>query len=238
MKSVIILHGWGLSADRFAPLRIRLEKIGYHVYVPDLPGFGLSKQPDKPLTLSDYVEFLHTFIKQKKIDKPILLGHSFGGRIALKFQYTYPDIIDALILTGTPGFTPVPRKRLAFFIAFAKFGKTVTSIPPFSFIQKDIRKWYYYLVGARDYYRAQGVMRDTFKKIVQEELSLYLKTIRVPCLLVWGSDDLITPVWIAHRMKETILKSKLIIIPNTDHGVSYKHPDLFVPAIQPFLTTL
>lgn len=238
MKSVIVLHGWGLSADRFAPLRIRLGKKGYRVFVPDLPGFGKAAPPSTVVDLSFYVRFLHSYIRKQAIKRPILIGHSFGGRIALKYQYTYPDDVDALIFTGTPGFTPIPRKRLTFFIAFAKVGKVISSIPPFSFFQKNIRRWYYYLVGARDYYRATGVMQGTFKKIVQEELSQYMKTIHVPCLLVWGENDRITPLWIARRMKESIKGAVLSIIPDANHGVSYKCPDVFVSVIVPFLTTI
>jgi pimeloyl-ACP methyl ester carboxylesterase len=172
MKSVIVLHGWGLSAGTFAPLQVLLEKKGYRVYVPDFPGFGKSKTPLTPVNLSFYVRFLHTFIQKHAITNPVLIGHSFGGRVALKYQYAYPGIVRALIFTGTPGFTPTARKRLIFFILLAKIGKGIASIPPFCFFQKSIRSWYYYLAGARDYYRAKGVMQDTFKNIVQEELSI------------------------------------------------------------------
>jgi len=234
----IILHGWGLSAEKFQNLAGDLKNQRHRVFVPDLPGFGLSKQPDKPLVLSDYVDFLHTYIQQNSIVRPILLGHSFGGRVALKYQFVYPKEVRALILTGTPGVTPVAKKKIFVFILFAKLGKLIFSIPPFSFIQEKIRAWYYYIAGARDYYRASPVMRKTFKNIVQEDLMAYMKSLHVPCLLCWGQDDIITPVWIARRMAEIISNADLMIIPDTDHGVSYKRPELFVSTIREFLKQL
>jgi pimeloyl-ACP methyl ester carboxylesterase len=234
----IILHGWGLSSEKFHGLSATLQKEGHRVVVPDLPGFGSSKQPEKPLYLSDYVEFLHGFIKKQKFDKPIIIGHSFGGRVALKYQYVYPKDLKALVLTGTPGFTPVAKKKLFVVMIFAKFGKFLFSVPPFSIIQEKVRAWYYYIVGARDYYRATPVMRQTFKNIVQEDLTDYMKSIRIPCGLYWGQDDIITPVWIAKRMTTIIHGANVVIIPDADHGVSYKKPEVFVDALRSFLKVL
>jgi pimeloyl-ACP methyl ester carboxylesterase len=81
-------------------------------------------------------------------------------------------------------------------------------------------------------------MRETFKHIVQEDLVSSMKAVVVPCALVWGSEDRITPVWIAHRMKEEIAHSHLIIIPDADHGVSFKQPQRFLHAIKSFLKTI
>jgi pimeloyl-ACP methyl ester carboxylesterase len=113
-------------------------------------------------------------------------------------------------------------------MAIAKIGKIF-------FRSEKLRAWYYYVVGARDYYRASGVMRETFKTVVREELVTSMKKVHVPTLLVWGADDIIVPVPIAKKMKETILGSELIILPNSGHGVSYKFPKLFYEAIAPWL---
>jgi pimeloyl-ACP methyl ester carboxylesterase len=225
---IVILHGWGLSAKVFEPLARALRTHGYQVYIPDFPGFGNTGIPAKPLFLKDYVEFLSGYMEKKNIRRPIIIGHSFGGRVALKYQFLHPTNVTALILTGTPGFTPVAKKV---FIVIAKIGKLFFNIPV-------IRNWYYYAVGARDYYRARGVMKDTFKNIVREDLVPYMRSVRVPTLLVWGEHDIITPIWITEKMRDTIKKAKLIIIPNSDHGVLYKNPKEFVATIYDFLFTL
>lgn len=235
---IIILHGWGLSASRFTSLKDLLITRGHAVYALDLPGFGTSKIPTTSLYLSDYADFLHTYIVKQKIQNPVLIGHSFGGRVSLKYQMVYPKTVRALILTGTPGYTPVARKKILVSMALAKMGKFFFSIPPLNLMQEKIRSWYYYLVGARDFYRASGVMRDIFKHIVQEDLQIPMKAVSVPCALVWGEEDSITPMWVAKKMHEIIKGSTLTIIPKTGHGVSYKQPEQFVEAIDSFLKTL
>lgn len=236
--AIIILHGWGLSAARFGSLGDALRKEGYRVFIPDLPGFGESILPNKPYRLADYALFLHEYIQEKKLSNVVLIGHSFGGRVSLRYSDMYPDNISGLILTGTPGVTPVPRRKLLVFIALAKAGKLILSVWPFNFMQEKIRLWYYYLVGAREFYRAEGVMRETFKHIVQEDLISYMHNVHVPTLLAWGAMDQITPLWIAQRMRKEMTSSTLIVIPDKGHGVPFKEPDIFVRNIMPFLRQL
>lgn len=232
---IVILHGWGLSSQKFEPLTAALRKRGYQVTAPDLPGFGSSAPPSRPYALSDYVLFVHNFIQESGIQHPILLGHSFGGRVSLLYEKLYPQEIRALVLTGTPGFSPVARKRLLFFVVLAKAGKLFFSIPPMSFFKGSVQKWYYYVVGAREFYRAEGHMRETFKKIVQEDLVSAMKVVSVPTLLLWGKEDIIVPLAIARRMEERIPGAKLVVIPHTDHGVPFKNPVVFVDYVEQFL---
>ena len=235
---IILLHGWGLSGKIFEPLATALRKQGYKVYFPDFPGFGTSAVPEKPLYLSDYAEFLHGFVKKHHIVQPVLVGHSFGGRVGLKYQLLHSKSVRALILTGTPGFTPINRKKLILFILLAKIGKAFFSLPPFHLCQDIVRRWYYYLVGARDFYRAEGVMRDTFKHIVQEDLLDCMKAVRIPVLLLWGQNDTIVPVSVVNKMKEVIPGAKLEVVSGSDHGVAYKKPSTFADRLVTFLNSL
>lgn len=235
---IVILHGWGLSAKTFELLISELRSHGFPVWAPDFPGFDSLHIPTKPLTLANYADFLDSYLRKHHIEKPILIGHSFGGRVALKYQLKYPKNVGALVLTGTPGFTPVSRKKLALFITIAKIGGTLFSLPLLYRLKDRVRLWYYYIVGARDFYRAEGVMRETFKNIVKEPLVSCMENVRIPTLLVWGADDIIVPVSIAKRMKEVIANAQLIILPNSGHGVSYKNPKQFCDAIASWLESL
>lgn len=233
-----MLHGWGLSAKTFEPLVIELKKQHFHVFAPDFPGFDSLHIPKKPLTLSDYVEFLHTYLQNHHITNPVLIGHSFGGRVALKYQLQYPKNVAALVLTGAPGFTPVSRKKLTVFIAIAKIGGTLLSLPILYRLKDRVRLWYYYVVGARDFYRAEGVMRETFKNIVKEPLLVCMESVNVPTLLVWGESDIIVPIAIAYRMERVIRGAKLLVLPQEGHSVPYKNSGLFVKTVAPWLQSL
>ncbi len=235
---IVVLHGWGLSGSTFLPLVGELRRHGYPVWAPDLPGFGNSKIPDKPLQLSDYVSFLDEYFKTEHIVHPIIIAQSFGGRVALKYQAAHPANIRALVLTGTPGYTPIAKKKIFIAVTIAKIGKIFFFIPFMHLFRDKVRSWYYYVVGARDYYRAEGVMRETFKRIVQEELITSMKKVRVPTLLVWGANDIIVPLLVAQKMKQTIIGAGLIILPNSGHGVSYKNPVLFYHSIAGWLHAL
>ncbi|MBI3343165.1 alpha/beta hydrolase, partial [Candidatus Gottesmanbacteria bacterium] len=143
-----------------------------------------------------------------------------------------------LILSGTPGFTPIPKKKLLLFIALAKVGKLLFSIPPLNLVQDAVRRWYYYVVGAREFFRAEGAMRETFKNIVKEDLVRSMEAVDIPTLLLWGELDIIVPVSIAQRMHQVIAGSELVVIPEADHGVPFKQPEVFASYVERFLKTL
>lgn len=236
--AIVILHGWGLSGKTFAPLAETLKKSGYRVYAPDMPGFGEAKMPERPLTLTDYTQFLDRYIKNNDIEHPILIGHSFGGRVSLKYNELYPKCVRALILSGTPGFTPIPKKKLILFITLAKIGGFLFSIPPLSLIQDSVRRWYYYAVGAKEFFRAEGTMRETFKHIVKEDLVTAMEAVNIPTFLLWGEYDIIVPITIAERMHRIIAGSELVMIPEADHGVPFKQSDVFASYVERFLSSL
>ncbi len=238
MPSIIILHGWGLSGQTFAPLVRAFHNRGYSAWAPDLPGFGKSALPKRPLHLADYADFLHDYIHKKTIQRPILVGHSFGGRVALKYAALHPDGVRALILTGTPGFTPVARSKRVIFIGIAKIGNVICSIYPLSLMRDAIRRWYYCIVGAREFYRAQGTMRETFKNIVKEELVVSMKENRAPTLLLWGERDAITPVSIAKKMKDVMPHASLQAVPDVGHGFPFTHAKAFVSHVLPFISSI
>jgi pimeloyl-ACP methyl ester carboxylesterase len=78
-------------------------------------------------------------------------------------------------------------------------------------------------------------MRETFKYIVQDNLVGAMESVRIPCLLLWGEFDIIVPVVIARRMQEVIAGAILNIIPEVDHGVPFKEPEVFAGYVLRFL---
>lgn len=236
-KSVplVILHGWGLSKKKFDPLQQELEQRGYTVYSLDFPGFGEASQPEKVYTLTDYAHWFYEWLQKSRIHQPILIGHSFGGRVSLRFNTLYPNIVSGLLLTGTPGYRPVKPGKFFLFVLLGKIGKAILSIPLLSRFHDQIRNKYYYIIGAREYTRAQGVMKDTFKNIVTDQLIEDMKKVAVPTHLIWGADDLIVPVSIAERMKQTMLHSTLTVVPNADHGLPFRKPKEFADIVETYV---
>ncbi len=235
--TIVILHGWGLSGEKFLPLVDELKKRGYSVFFPDLPGFGSTEIPSHPLKLEDYARFLYQYLRENNIVEPVLIGHSFGGRVSLKYEKMYPKSVRALILSGTPGFTLSNRRIHAFLLA-AKLGKRIFSLPILSRLKETAQSLLYYFGGSQDFYKAHGVMRETFKNIVHEELLSCMKRVAVPCLLIWGENDILVPIKVAYLMKTAISGSQLVIILKADHAVSYKQPKVFSDSVENFLKTI
>ena len=98
-KDIVLLHGWGQNIAMMKPLGDPFVD-RFRITILDFPGFGESEEPPKPWTISDYVLLLEKFIKELKIKKPIIMGHSFGGRVAIKYSANHP--IEKLVLFGSP----------------------------------------------------------------------------------------------------------------------------------------
>lgn len=237
-QDVVILHGWNLSAERFSPLATALGSLGYRVYTLDLPGFGKEPPPDKPWHVIEYADFLKGYFVRLRIKNPVLIGHSFGGRVALKFAQLHPQDLKAMVLSGTPGFSPVPKGKLIFFLVLAKIGRVLFSIPPLTILADWARRLLYYAAGTKDFFRADGVMKQTFKNVVQDYLVDAMESLAVPCLLLWGEFDLLVPVSIARQIHEVIPRSELKVIPQADHGVPFKEAPVFASYVDRFVKGL
>lgn len=235
---VVILPGWLLGGKRFEPLRLGFEKKGYKTFVVDFPGFEDSPPLKEVFDLTDYVKDLHHFLKTKKIHKAIFVAHSFGGRVALKLLSQHPDRAVALILSGTPGYPELSPWRRYLTIGIAKTGNFLASIPPFMFTRPLLRKLFYRVTKTTDYARVSGVMRETFKKIIKEQLVDYMHKIRIPTLLLWGGNDRLVPVTIARKMQMTIKNARLVIIPEKGHMFAYREPEVIVGEVTEFLKQL
>lgn len=235
MLDVVILHGWNLSKATFFPLTDAFTKAGFRVHSLDFPGFGKEKAPDRPWHIVDYAEFLKRYFDTHHMRKAVVVGHSFGGRVALKFVQLYPSFVSHVVLSGTPGFSPVLKRKMLFFFIMAKIGAVIFSIPPLSLFKEWARRFLYDASGSREFFKAEGSMRQTFKNIVVDDLLLPMQSVTVPCLLLWGEFDVMVPLSIMHRMAEVMPTAKINVIPEADHGVPFKQPQVFVSYVQAFL---
>jgi len=236
---ILILHGWGSCAKNWEKVEELLKNQGFKVLVPDLPGFK-EATPKKPWSVDDYLQWIKEYVNkflqvQGDIEPFFLLGHSFGGRLAIKFAALYPSKILGLILVDSAGVGQ--QKSLSLrqkvILKLAKFGHFIIFLPFFGkMIFPFFQKLAYFLAGTRDYYLIKTkVMKETFKKIIAEDLTLYLNKIKVPTLIIWGKKDKIVPVKIGYLIKEKIPLAKLEILPGVGHNPHLEAPQILVEKI-------
>jgi len=235
---ILILHGWGstMSGERYSKVKELLQEEEYAVFVPDLPGFGKNTLKKEALTFDDYLLFVKDFIQEKKLKKIILVGHSFGGRIAIAFAAKYPELVSKLILVSASGI-PHPlsslKKKIAYVVT--KIIGPIFAIPPLSLFYNLLRKLMYYSIGEMDYYKS-GNLKQTFKNVYQVSIVPDLEKITVKTLILWGEIDTFTLLKDGKLMHECIKNSQLVIIHNAGHKFIYENPEKFVKEVLKFIT--
>lgn len=227
MNTILILHGWGASSQSWAKIQELLESRGCKVLVPDLPGFGENPAPSQAWSVDDYVAWLSDFCEKQNLSQFFLLGHSFGGSLAIKFSLKYPEKIRKLILVDSAG---IRRTRIKKEILkkIAHILNRFSFLPFYSLIRKIAYKT---IFRKSDYLLTEGVMKETYLKIIKEDLSDSLSNVSVPTLLIWGKKDKITPLQHAYLMKEKIIGATLEIIPNVKHNPHAEAPEILVEKV-------
>jgi pimeloyl-ACP methyl ester carboxylesterase len=209
--TLIFLHGWRSSLDVWNKLSEVLNQKGYSVYMLDLPGFGESEDPSYPFSLEDFSGVIFEFIQKLSLKNITLIGHSNGGAISIKLDLLYPGLIDNLILINSSGIrrnnTDLKAKRI-----ISKILKPFFRIK----FMKPLKEKIYTSMGAEDYIKTPQ-LRDTYIKIINENLELDLKNLTARTLIIWGDKDLDTPIEMAYIMNKNIADSKLVVISNAGH---------------------
>ena len=209
---LLILHGWGVDAASFAPVAEYLSK-GFAVYAPDFPGFGASPAPTEIWGVAQYAELIEGFCKKLEIDKPIIIGHSFGGRVAIILGAKGLPL--KMVLVDSAGI--VPNRGFDYYLKVYSYkaGKKILSLPGLgkvkeNFINKNN-------AGSSDYKAALGIMKNIFVKVVNQDLKEYLPKISVPALLVWGDADTATPLADGQLMEKLIPDAGLVVFSGAGH---------------------
>lgn len=227
----VLMHGWSGSSASLLALQNQLVDKGYHVYNLDLPGFGGTNIPETPYSLDDYVTSITNFLKAKNIQNPVLVGHSFGGKISLKLaaQEAYP--IKSVVAIGASGIMPKNSLKKKLLEKVAKAGKRIISDENQGAFATSARKLFYkFVVREKDYYKS-GALKQTFINIVNEHLDQLLPKIKVPVLLIWGEQDSVTPLWMGEKMNELIKESELKKVPESKHNLPLVNPEIVAEII-------
>lgn len=199
-------------------------------------GFELIKNILKNFNLNDLSSGILPVKKAQNMPhKFILIGHSFGGRIAVKYAVKYPEKVENLILTGAAGIKrPLSVKKKIFFL-LAKTGKMLFSLPGINIFDKFAKKLLYRAAREKDYNSASPRMKEVMKNVIAEDLTPILNQIKTPTLLLWGRDDHSTPLRDGKIMNEKINGSELTIVDDSNHSLPYQKPEEFADAIMAFI---
>ena len=225
-QTIVILHGWGISGEKYHAIKDIFEKDGYHVIAPDFPGFGKTPLEKEEMHLDDYVRFLEDYLEKRIKDSVILIGHSFGGRVAAKFSAKNPKKVKALILTGAP----LIKKPLSFKKQVIQMiAKNTKKLIP-SFLEETIRKNTYRFLGEWDYYKA-GQLKKTLRNILAEDILPSLSHIKAPTLIIWGEEDTFVSLTIGKEISKKITGAKLEVVENGTHKLPYENPTIFAEKV-------
>ena len=222
--TVLALHGWGRRGNDFAKA---LE--GHSGIAPDLPGFGASPVPDEVIGADAYADIVAHALDS--FDRPpVLVGHSFGGRVAVCLAAKHPEKVGDLVLTGVPLIRLETGRRPAVGYRFARWLNTIGVISD-ERMEREKKKR-----GSADYRAADGVMRDILVTVVNESYEGQLGRIGGRVHLLWGADDREVPVSVAEAASALLADSKLEILPDVGHFLPLEAPEDLRRAIAEALT--
>ncbi|HSS10248.1 MAG TPA: alpha/beta hydrolase [Acidimicrobiales bacterium] len=212
---VLALHGWMRTHRDFDGLFDGIDAIAV-----DLPGFGATPPPPEAWSTAQYAEWLAPLLDEMGPD-PVILGHSFGGRVAVHLAATYPDRIGALVLSAVPRLVPDDTHRRRPALAF-RVGQALRRT---KLIGEDRMETIRHRYGSADYRAARGVMRDVLVKAVNETYGRQLAAFPGPIELVWGERDDVAPIAVAELALEACADGRLVSLPGVGHFTPQQAPD-------------
>ncbi|MFV0269544.1 MAG: alpha/beta fold hydrolase [Draconibacterium sp.] len=231
-RPVVILHGWGTNLKSFSAVSNDLSAY-YQVYSIDFPGFGESTEPDYPFSLSEYVDVTKAFFDANGIVNPVVIGHSFGGRVAIKLSKLVS--YEKLILVNSAGIKPKRKNTYYFKVYGFKAIKFLGKLPVFSYLLAEPIKAYYEKYSSSDYKSASPIMKQVLSKVVNEDLKSYLPNIDAPTLLIWGDKDTATPIEDARLMEKLIPDAGLVVFNGAGHFTYLEQPARFLSILKTFI---
>lgn len=227
-RDVILLHGWGQNMYMMSAIETHLSP-HFSVWNLDFPGFGESDEPPVPWGMEEYTGFLSEFIRQNGIEEPILIGHSFGCRAAIHYAAENP--VHKMCLTGAAGIKPKQSGSQKLRVRAYKAAKWALKAAH----QEEALRKLQDRSGSQDYRNAHGVMRDTFVKVVNDDVSPVLSEVKCPVLLVWGSLDTAAPLWMGQQMEKEMPDAGLAVFEGDDHFAYWNQADRFNRVLDIFL---
>jgi len=209
-RPVVLLHGGASDCRDWLPTMESLAS-QFALYAPDLIGFGQSDRDERGYYLGDFSDFVLGFIDALGMEKPTLVGHSFGGRVCLDVALKDQDRISGLVLADSSGLAKISWLGNTLFSVFSGLRRLRGKRQPFpKFLIKD---------------------GEDYNKVAAD----VLRGLKVPTLIVWKRYDPYLSVKIARRAAELIPVAKLVVLPGFGHAPNKQHRDVFNRLLADFI---
>lgn len=212
----VFLHGWGLNGDSFNKIINKL--LDASVLKIDLYGFGKSKMPKNYFDTYEYAYQIFLLLKKLNIRNIILVGHSFGGRLAILLSSVFDINILSCVLTSSAGlnrFSLIKWIRVRIY----KVKKKICKLRGVELVDKN--------AGSLDYRNANEQLKRVLIRVVNQDLRMYLSKIKIKTLLVWDKRDRDTPYWMCKKLHKIIEKSKIITFESGGHFTAFYNTNKF-----------
>jgi pimeloyl-ACP methyl ester carboxylesterase len=223
VPGILALHGWGRSRADFAAALGGLDAIAL-----DLPGFGASPPPAESGGARAYAASLSPVLSEMR--SPVtLVGHSFGGRVAVCMAATHGDRIGGLVLVGTPLLRISPRRAVPWRFRLVRALRRAGIVSEQRLDRARNR------FGSADYRAADGIMRSVLVETVGESYEAELAALSCPVRLLWGEDDTEVSVAVARSaaamLEERGIDVNLEVVPGAGHQLPTTDPDVLRSAL-------
>lgn len=231
---VILMHGWGCTHETVMSIE-RICLLKHRVYNVDFPGFGKSTEPqygEKVWGVDDYTRIIEELVSRENIEKPILIGHSFGGRVAI--VYASRNIVDKVVLIDAAGVRPRRGFKYYYKVYSFKIVKWLLRLLLGKKAEHHIEK-IRNKRGSSDYAGSSPMMKRILSRVVNEDLCHMMPSVSAPTLLIWGENDTATPIKDAHRMERLIPDSGLVSFPGCGHYSFLDNPVGFSAVLDSFI---
>jgi pimeloyl-ACP methyl ester carboxylesterase len=222
---VLALHGWARTHRDFDAVLAPDGRAPLPSIALDLPGFGASPPPTEAWGATEYARAIGPILDEMQLPV-VLLGHSFGGRVALHLANQRPEAIAALVLTGVPFMHAAGRRARV-----APAYKLTRTLHRMKLVSDDAMDAARQRFGSADYRAAQGIMRQVHVRSVNETYEEQLDAVRCPVHLVWGADDTAAPLEMAQRAVARVAQGDLVVIPDVGHMTPLQIPDALHDAV-------
>lgn len=204
-KTIIFLHGWGQNIEMMQPIA-KPFMTEFDIIIVDLPGHGKSSEPTRVLKMPDFAECIRSLVEKLKIIKPILVGHSFGGKVALLYASKYE--VEKLILFGSPFKKEIQKESLKL-----KTLKTLKRVPGLNKFEEFAKKH----IGSTDYRNASPIMRQILVSHVNYDITEEIKKIKSPTLIIWGTNDAEVDISRAYELESLLQDAGLVVYEGCTH---------------------